>query len=401
MKRRLPNWIESFMEYTDDLPSDPLLKRWSAIACLAGAMERKTWVTTYNAPLYPNLYIMLLAPPSMGKTILSSIVGRLWRSTDNLVVGSTSLTKASLVDELAAARRDITRPKMIPAVETFNSLQLSINEMGNFITAYDNEFINFLTEVYDCGHYSERRRGNSDNPIELAKTQITMYGCTTTAWLGQLMPEGAWDQGFISRVILVYSGTKKKISLFAKKQNKDALWRDLAFDLQCAANTYGEFTFEPECATLLDNWHMAGNPPEPDHPKLIHYNGRRTAHLEKLMMALSIAEGGHLVLTRDNFTDALDLLLGTETRMPDIFKEMTGTNDMAVIEECWHTVYILYRKNGDTPIRQSVILQFLQERLPAHSVERVLSVMVKAAMFQEIQVNKLGPCYKPLEYRKV
>jgi len=401
MARRLSNWIDTFIDYTSDLPSDPLLKRWSALACIAGALERRCWVTTYNTPLYPNLYVMLLAPPGIGKSMLSTRVGALWRSTDELVVGSTSLTKASLVDELAAARRDITRPRMIPAVETFYSLQLCVNELGNFITAYDNEFINFLTDVYDCGHYSERRRGDKDNPISLDKTQLTLFGCTTTSWLGGMMPEGAWDQGFISRMIMVYAGEKERLSLFASKKNTEKLWTPLSLDLNHISKLYGEFTFEDECARLLDNWHLAGNPPEPEHPRLRHYLSRRTVHVEKMMMSISAAKGDSLVLTAEDFEEALELLLYTESRMPDIFKEMRGDNDLAVIEECWHTIYLIYQRGDKVPVRQSVVFQFLQERLPTNSIQRVLDTMVKAGMFQEIQVNKIGSCYRPLEYKEL
>lgn len=401
MKRRLDNWIDTFVEYTENLPSDPILKKWSAIACLAGALERRTWVTTFGKPLYPNMYIMLIAPPSMGKTILSTRVSSLWRSTDDLIVAPSNLTKASLVDELAAAERNVTRLNMIPAVETFNSIQLAVNEMGNFITSYDNEFINFLTDVYDCDRYEERRRGNRDNPINIEKTQLTMYGCTTTSWLGQFMPEGAWDQGFISRVILIHSGVKRKVSLFAKRENKDKLFKQLAFDLNIISKVNGEFTFEEDAAQAMDNWHMAGNPPEPDHPKLEHYKGRRTTHVLKLMMVASIAESNDLVLTLDHFTQALDLILEAEEHMPDIFKSMNSGGDMKVIEDCWHTVYKLYRHRGDTPVEEHIVLKFLQEQLPSHSVERVLQIMVKARMFEEIQVNKIGTCYKPLEYRSI
>lgn len=390
------------MEYCETLPSDPLLKRWSAVACLAGAMERRCWVTTLDAPLYPNMYIMLLAPPAMGKTILSTRVGALWRSTDDLAVGSTSLTKASLVDELHNAERQVLRPGKTPPVVTFNSLQLSINEMGNFITAYDGEFINFLTEVYDCGHYSERRRGEKDNPIDIDNTQITLYGCTTASWLGQTMPEGAWDQGFISRVILVHSGYKKKVSLFAKRKKSTVdHFKILSHDLNIMSKVYGEFSFEDDAADALDAWHLGDNQPKPDHPKLLSYNERRTAHVEKIMMVMSMNESNDLIITHNHFEQALDLILETEKRMPDIFKSMSAGGDMKVIEDCWHTLYKLYRYKNDEPIRESTVIQLLQEHLPSHSVERVLVLMVKSRLLEVVNVNKIGDCYKPLQYKKV
>ena len=72
--RRLPDWITSFEEYTSAFPSPQLFKKWGAIATIAMALERKCWIKTNIGDLYPNLYILCLAPPGVGKTIISSTI---------------------------------------------------------------------------------------------------------------------------------------------------------------------------------------------------------------------------------------------------------------------------------------------------------------------------------------
>lgn len=67
MVRKLDNWIEGFMEYTDHLPSPELFRKWSAIAAVAAALERRCWVHTMGSNLYPSMYIVLVAPPGGGE----------------------------------------------------------------------------------------------------------------------------------------------------------------------------------------------------------------------------------------------------------------------------------------------------------------------------------------------
>ena len=81
--RRLGSWIESFLEYTEILPSPPLLRRWAAISYVAAALERKVWVRTMGSDLYPNLYTFLVGPPGVGKGVAIAAGERLkWTDVD-------------------------------------------------------------------------------------------------------------------------------------------------------------------------------------------------------------------------------------------------------------------------------------------------------------------------------
>ena len=74
-------WLDSFMDYTDKIPTPEVFRRWAGISMIAAALERKVWLETSVGTLYPNLYMFLLAPPGVGKTIMSSMA---WRMTSKL-----------------------------------------------------------------------------------------------------------------------------------------------------------------------------------------------------------------------------------------------------------------------------------------------------------------------------
>ena len=57
----MPNFIDTFMRYTEGRGSPALYRKWSAIFLASAVMERKVWLTTTKGRLYPNQYIVLTA----------------------------------------------------------------------------------------------------------------------------------------------------------------------------------------------------------------------------------------------------------------------------------------------------------------------------------------------------
>src|SRR5438270_12959948 len=106
------------------------------------------------------------------------------------------------MDEVGAATRVCHQLPI--GLTTFNSLLIASKELGALIPGYDTDFLNALTYLYDNAKYDEKRRGKSE-PLVIERPQVNLIGCTTPGFLLDTMPIGAWSQGFLSRVILVYS----------------------------------------------------------------------------------------------------------------------------------------------------------------------------------------------------
>lgn len=394
MTRKLSSWINHFYEYTEALPSPELFREWAAISIIAGALERKVWVRAYGTrDLYPNLYVVLVGPPGVGKTILTSEINALWGELSTHHIASSSVTKASLIDDLRDAERNIVRANGVPSVVSFNSLLIASNELGVFLPSYENDFMNVLTDIYDGNPYSERRR-TKDLNFKLSKPQLNLVAATTPSYLNNLMPEGAWEQGFASRTIFVYSGDNVRRPLFAEEQKDVALFKALAADLKHISALFGKITFTEEAARLISEWHMKGGPPSPEHPKLINYLTRRTAHLLKLCMVACVDESDDMIVTPDHYQRALNWLVHAEGYMPDIFKSMRSGGDSRAMEDVWYFAYEIYAK-GKQPVPEHKVVRFLQERTPAHNVMRILDTMVKADLFKTDIVKGVGKCYVP------
>lgn len=378
--RRLPSFVNAFTEYSEGRPSPEIFRKWAAISCIAGALERRVWVRTNGLDMFPNLYTVLVGPPGVGKTVAISQTEALWRAVPDLRVSPTSVSKASLIDSLVDAKRHIIRPAAVPPFYEYHALLTVAGELGVFLPAYDNEFMNTLTSLYDnISDYEERKR-SKDLRLKIPYPQLNLLAGTTPSYLNSLMPEGAWDQGFTSRTLLIFSGERVIVDLFAENSGDARLWPDLVHDTKQIVKLFGKVSWEQDAANAMSAWHQAGGPPLPEHNKLLHYITRRTGHLLKLCIVASVSRGDDLVITLGDYQEALGWLIEAELYMGDIFKSMGSGGDSQAIEDTWYYVYTLFAKEGKKPISEHRIIHFLSQRVPAHSIARVLDTMVASNM---------------------
>ena len=256
--------------------------------------------------------------------------------------------------------------------------------------------MNNLTDIYDGFMVDQKRRGK-DIRIKIAAPQINLLGACTPSYLNEVMPAGAWDQGFISRTLLVYSGNRVSKDPFADEAASALsrrLYDDLLHDLKTIALEYGQMSFTTPAAAAIKAWIKGGCQPEPSHQKLQFYNSRRVAHLLKLCMISSVSRSGDKIIGLEHYSEALNWLMEAETYMPDIFKSMMTGGDSAAMEEAWNYVWTLFSKENK-PIAEHRIVHFLRERVPAHSVMRVLEIMVKSRMLEITLSEKGFQGYKP------
>jgi len=390
--RRLPSWIGAFEHFTEHSNSPEIFRRWSAISAIAGALERKVWIVTLGSRLYPNLYVVLIAPPGVGKSVALAYTEQMWRELPDHHVAPTSLTKAALIDSLKDATRRVIIPGGNPPYMEFNSLLVPISELGVFLPAYDNDFMNTLTAVYDGYQYAERRRSKDLN-ITIEQPQLNLLAATTPSYLKAFLPEGAWDQGFLSRTLLVYTGERKVHTLFDIPASSNSLRGDLIHDLRVIGETYGQMGFSDEAKRKITEWHLAGGPPIPDHPRLQHYLTRRTAHVLKLCMVAAVDRNETKTIDAQDFEIAKYWLLEMEETIPDIFKSMTSGGDSAVMDECWHFVWQTFSREK-RPIVEARVVAFLRDRAPSHNVMRVLEIMVRTQMIKS-EITSAGIAYTP------
>lgn len=358
------------------------------MATIAGALERKIWLRAFKRTLYPNLYILLIGGPGIGKTDALRNTVRFWDELPDLHVAPSSVSRASLIDSLALAERSILRPTAAQPLTKFHSLQVAATEFGTFLSAYDTEFLSTLNDLYDNVRYKESKR-HMKTSIDIPNPNLSLIAGTTPAWLGGTLPETAWAEGFSSRLLMVYSGQRIKIDPFDEAQTDVALEADLITDLHTIHSMFGQLSFEEEVIEAFRIWYSNDCEPQPSHPKLEHYLPRRHIHFLKLCMVMSVQRASDYIIRLEDYQAAMDLLLQAEASMPDVFKSMTQNSDANIYDEVYNYVYSVYvKENSGVPEHR--ILQFIGTRVPTHTVPKILEHMVNSQILKVASISGPG-----------
>lgn len=372
--RRLSSWIDAFVDYTSDLESPEIFRRWAAIATIGGTLEQKVWAHTSDK-IYPNMYTFIVGHPGVGKSRTIAAARKLCETIEGYPIGPQSVSKASLVDALKKSRRSVTNVALNIS-EEYNSLMLFSDDWQVTMSEWDKELIAGLTTFYDViSSYHEMKR-TKELDIKIKAPQLNVLAGSTPSQLMSTMPEGSWEQGFTSRAMFIFSDDRYINETAFGRREKDP--KDLVHDLHVISGLWGQLGNSEAFIQAVDSWRRNGMPPVPNHPRLLHYNSRRFVHLLKLCIVACVDRGEKLVINEIDYARALGWLVEAEYFMPNLFQAGAVNADAKAMQEILHYVKLKgQREEGE-------IKRFASDLVPIQSVDRILQVMAASHMIKAI-----------------
>jgi len=324
--RRLDDWIEAFVKYTDNTEPPESYRRWVAISTMASALQRKCKLDWGSETFFPNMYIVLVGPPAArkgtamrtGKDLLDQI---------GIAVSADESSRQKLVKSLqemgVADQDDLGR------ITFHSSMTLYSSELTVFLGYGAKELLAMLCKWYDCEPryvYDTLQRGKEEVP----NVWCNLMGATTPGQLQASLPEDAVGSGFTSRVVFVYEHNKGK--LVRKPTLEDQLLEPLLHDLGRVRNLSGDFTVLPDAEDVYYDWyeHSEDEAIFTDY-RMEYYVQRRPTHLFKLSMIISAARGDDKIITPIDLKEAIKVLEGAEKNMSQVFAGV-GANPLAGIQ---------------------------------------------------------------------
>lgn len=373
--------IETFVKYTEGIPSPEIFRLWAGISAVAASLERRVWVTTRAGDLFPNLYVMLVAPPAVGKGMSIDRVVQLWRDTKKLHVSPDSMTKASMLDALAASGRRIPIDNGARLVE-YNAMAVGVEEFGVLVPAHDMEFLSFLIRIYNNPpNLNEVRRVSTS--VDIINPQLNMLVGSQPGFLGHLLPEEAWSMGFMSRMVMIYATFGPEWDIFQIAEGEPAIKKELITKLTQLTNLYGQYPFTDGFKQMFNAWKKTSFAPEPIHSRLSHYKSRRLQLILKLSIVSCASRGGSDVDTVD-LQRVQDWLLPAEELMPDIFREMGHKSDIQLIEAMHKAVWMTWSRDKK-PVPEMLLYGFLSDKCPSERAPKIIDVACKSGWFENLK----------------
>jgi len=383
MPRNFDDWLDGYMQYTEDTEPAKLYRKWVGISTIASALQRKVWLPVGKVGTwFPNFFIILVGPS--GKARKGTAMGpgkKLIKEIEGIKIAAQSVTKEALVRNMAEANQtsfaedDESKPIL------HSSLTIFSEELTVFLGYSNRELMAYLTDWYDCEHpwVNETKTQGVD---VIQGTWLNLLGATTPKLIRTTLPEDAVGGGFTSRVIFVFEEDKEKaITPWAIKRDEETfelLLEDLREIHQCA----GQVSITPAFSDYFtDAYYRLEEKPAVDHPRFGGYNNRRAGHMVKLAMVLSASESNSLVLEKRHIKRADKILSNTEVKMPRTFHG-TGTSDKSEVTSNIMT-YIAHR--GKTT-EQEIFQRFYQDLDGLDDLRDILQAL-KMMQFISTSVN--------------
>lgn len=379
------DWINTFMEFTQHLPSPEIFRKWAAITAISGALDRRVWVNAGLGPLHPNLYTLLVGPPGAGKSQAVAPVKKLWLAAKHLHVAPDNVTKAALVDTIQKNGRFYMGEHIPLGMLEFHSVLCIIPEFGVFMSKHDLEFLSVLNHLYDSpDNYREERRSMEGRNPDITNPQLTILAGTQPDFLHSMLPEEAWGMGFTARLILVYAPKSPRLKLFNGVHTLDSVQSSfLTSRLNEMTEMFGEMLWEPAAKLSLMLWYENEMPPVPDYPRLSSYRERRLLHALKLITIASISRSDDLIIQLED-VERVKLWMGeVEAVMPDIFRAMMSKSDSDTLGELHQFLWRMWatvKPDQRVPVPEESVYEYLKDKLPSERIERVLDVAIKMGM---------------------
>ena len=375
MSRRVANWIEGFIEYSQVFNCPQRYRRWAAIWTLGTVGKRSIAMSVRGNMLAPNLFVQLIGGPSTGKSQAVNAIKSVLSPATRFNYIPPSVTRAGLEDFMVGNLQTRKDPSG-QALASNECIGLS-EEMQGIIPDQDLGHLTLYNILYDLPN-THKAVTRSHGEIRLEAPYCSIFTGAQPAFLAHVLPEQAWGMGFMSRSIMVWGTSPPRRSMFEASVIDQKLKADLIHDLASIHDLYGWMQWTPEAKALYNEWWVNhGGLPIPSHQRLaMGYNGRRELHMVKLAMIHSLAESNELWVTDQHVAAAIAALLEAEKEMSHIFNEMAKAGSTMALEDIIDLVRQKTMRGEETS--EAVLIDMLSRRFNANQVQPIITNLINS-----------------------
>lgn len=403
MGRQLPNFLEGWLEYTEPLPTPHLFRVWSGLGILSAAVSRRVWLAGHSRlpPCIPNLYIMLVGAPGVGKDVAINKAADLISAANDFAaphriarLGGESISKKGLIDKMADDRsKQVCTYRNGGASHTFDfhSLTFCIGELGTAMPEYDPALVPMLNEFYNNkASYDDTIRGLE---VSVKNPHLVLLAGNQPDTLAEVFPDKAFRMGLTSRIIFVFAEAPVVRDIFDSEEQQwdKGLLDKLVRDFVDIARIGGPFAVETPVKERINEFNRS-RPREVPTEKFKNYNTRRPLHAQKLAMLCAAAESNERIIRERHWYQALQLLYNVEAKMPAMFDEVVSSRGYS---EVYEEVYSL----GATATHHQLSMKLSRTRTPVEVPLIIRQLQADGVLIPEL--NDVGLPKVPASYRIV
>jgi hypothetical protein len=400
MPRLLNNFLSGWMDYTSPMPTPEIFRQGAGLALISSALARRTWITGNSRlpPCVPNLYIMLVGPPGVGKDVaINKAAEIIYEANERAApvkiarIGGESISKKGLIDRLADERSKQTctyKHNGKSHTFEFHSLTFCIGELGTAMPEYDPNLVPLLNDLYNNKPaYEDTIRGLE---VQIRNPHLTLLLGNQPDTLSEVFPEKTFRMGLTSRLIFVYSVSPVIVDIFNTDESSwdPTLFDNLVHDFIDIAKIAGPFSVERSVQDLINDFNRT-RPCEVPTDRFRSYNTRRPLHIQKIAMCVSAAESNERVIRFRHWEQALELLFQIERAMPKIFDDVVSSRGFVEIYE--------QIKGMSSPVSHYQLSHTLAKTRSPLEVPLIIKTMISDGVLEPV-LNDIGVPTRPAKF---
>lgn len=332
-----PGFLTDLVLTTRGIETPTKFAIWSGIFAISTILKRDAYLDWGFKPLYPNMYIILVAPPRMcAKSTVIDICEDAFGNMEELLSSidmkmafkkKLNLHHSKITPE---AINDLLSPEYASnegeKIERGSEVSFIVSELTTFLgkQKYNVGLIDNLTKLYDSRDIDdEMTRGGGKSVFK--NIYVTLFGGTTPDSFKNSIPEEAFGGGFMSRVIVIKQDSPTRYFPTPQHVPNAPTIPELTQRLTwIAQNAFGGYRLSREAYKEYAQWYrtfkdnLVGNP-----------NGNALARMDTNLLKLAVIiraqryERGNTITLQD-FKDALTLLTDAYGEIGDFMKEVSS-----------------------------------------------------------------------------
>lgn len=327
--------FDTYFSYVKDTEPPLIYHRWSLIASVGAFLGRRYYLPFGPWRVFPNLYTMLIGNPGTRKNTAINLAKATLRDAGYGTFSANKTRLEKFLLDLEGANPDEEKMKEKNAVmkNIFGSegeddvtgqepreMFIVAPEFNTFMPRGDLDFLSDLGELWDWDDEKAfwKFRLKNSKQVHIYQPTISILSGNTHAGFQEMFPPQSIGQGFLSRLILIYSEPSGKKITFPPQPSPILLQQILKTFVEIKAKVSGAATMHPQAKSALDviyrSWH------DLEDQRFKHYSTRRFTHLLKLVLICAATRVSKNIELQDVLL-ASSVLSFTENFMPKALGE--------------------------------------------------------------------------------
>lgn len=446
---------QKWLSYTETLSSPDNYIQWAWLFLISAALQRRVWVGPDHLRRYPNMYVILVGEPGLGKSIVikpvtnilkyhkladpatvkldgkldpkdkeimkesllndykmaqdvaegKEVKGKLRDKPLLFPSGPDDTTYEALAETMAQSIRRINYEKWddeakanIVGIYTHSSMFFSLEELSSLIKQHTENTVKFLMVTYDCGDYTKKTKTSGIDRIRACC--LSILGGTTPGYMQETFDDKLLNEGLSSRTFFIYAEKNRRKYFFPPDltEEQNNYYNDILLHVKKLSTLYGRVNISEDTCKFMQEWADKSDSIRVNmSPRLNSYYARKDNHLAKVAMALHFSESLDMTIPTERFAEAMELLEREEKNM-HMALGVDNSNPLAVpMKKIQNFIY--KSENGVT--KKQIIMEYWSA-CPGgtEDIEKILSYLEELRKIKVEEGEQINGVKRPLVYKK-